>query len=99
MVKTRNGKEFGKTFAVTTFVGLFFGTVVESLLEGESLLDGLWLFLKVLPWGILMIFLVSLTLDKSLLFEDDEHDSGDVLEEETFPLFDCCPDDSTDIRR
>jgi len=95
VVKTRNGKEFGKTFAVTTFVGLFFGTVVESLLEEESLLDGLWLFLKVLPWGILMIFLVSLTLDKSLLFEDDEHDGGDVLEEETFPLFDCCPDNYT----
>ncbi|WP_297062161.1 hypothetical protein [Thermococcus sp.] len=80
MVKARNGNEFGKTFLITTFVGLFFVTVVQSLLEGRSLLEGLWLFLKVLPWGIMMIFLVSLTVDKSLLFEDDEHDSGDVLE-------------------
>ncbi|WP_297479755.1 hypothetical protein [Thermococcus sp.] len=80
MVKARNGNEFGKTFLITTFVGLFFVTVVQSLLEERSLLEGLWLFLKVLPWGIMMIFLVSLTVDKSLLFEDDEHDSGDVLE-------------------
>ncbi|CAI1492725.1 protein of unknown function [Thermococcus nautili] len=31
--------------------------------------------MKLLPWGILMVFLVALTLDKSLLFEDDEENS------------------------
>ncbi|WP_285519533.1 hypothetical protein [Thermococcus nautili] len=44
-------------------------------LSGDGLVEGLWLFLKLLPWGILMVFLVALTLDKSLLFEDDEENS------------------------
>lgn len=73
--KRFDGREFGRMFLVLLFVNFFMFTVVQSLLEGRSLIDGLWLFLKVLPWGILMVFLVALTLDKSLLFEDDEENS------------------------
>ena len=72
-----DGKKFGRMFIAMLFVNMFILTVVQSLLEGRSLIDGLWLFLKLLPWGILMVFLVALTLDKSLLFEDDEED-GEV---------------------
>ncbi|NJE54320.1 hypothetical protein [Thermococcus sp. 21S9] len=73
--KRFDGREFGRMFLVLLFVNLFMFTVVESLLKGEGLVEGLWLFLKVLPWGILMVFLVALTLDKSLLFEDDAENS------------------------
>ena len=73
--KRFDGREFGRMFLVLLFVNFFMFTVVESLLKGEGLVEGLWLFLKLLPWGILMVFLVALTLDKSLLFEDDEENS------------------------
>ncbi len=77
VVRTKSQKRFdGRTFSALFFVNLFVLTVVQSLLEGKSLIDGLWLFLKLLPWGILMVFLVSLGLDKSLLFEDDEEEGG-----------------------
>ncbi|MEO2151034.1 MAG: hypothetical protein ABGW50_00025 [Thermococcus sp.] len=77
-------KEFSRIFLVLLFMNLFMFTVVESLLKGEGLVEGLWLFLKLLPWGILMVFLVALTLDKSLLFEDDEEGDG-------FEIFDVNP--------
>ncbi|NJE49668.1 hypothetical protein [Thermococcus sp. 9N3] len=73
--KRFDGREFGRMFLVLLFVNLFMFTVVESLLKGDGLVEGLWLFLKVLPWWILMVFLVALSLDKSLLFDDDEEDS------------------------
>ncbi len=73
-------KEFSRIFLVLLFVNFFMFTVVESLLRGDGLVEGLWLFLKLLPWGILMVFLVALMLDKSLLFEDDEDSEVEVWE-------------------